>query len=87
MPLSEVGSLDFSCSEFMEAAVGVAGLVLRADALPTRAAPSEEGEAGRVVSLMLNQKLCFETFITNVGTVPIRTHGPWPGQEYLFSQN
>jgi hypothetical protein len=46
-----------------------------------------EGEAGRVVSLMLNQKLCFTTYITNVGTVPIRTHGPWPGQEYLFSQN
>jgi hypothetical protein len=46
-----------------------------------------EGEMGRVVTMMLNDKLCFETFITNVGTVPIRTHGPWPGQEYLFSQN
>ena len=34
------------------AAVGVAGLVLRADALPTRAAPSEEGEAGRVLIQM-----------------------------------
>ena len=33
------------------AAVGVAGLVLRADALPTRAAPSE-GEAGRVLIQM-----------------------------------
>jgi hypothetical protein len=46
-----------------------------------------EGEAGRVVTMMLNDKLCFTTHITNVGTVPIRTHGPWPGQEYLFSQN
>ena len=34
------------------AAVGVAGLVLRADALPTRAAPSEEGAAGRVLIQM-----------------------------------
>lgn len=46
-----------------------------------------EGEMGRVVTLMLNEKLCFKTYVTNVGAVPIRTHGPWPGQEYLFSQN
>ena len=46
-----------------------------------------EGEMSRSVSLMLSEKLCFKTYITNVGTVPIRTHGPWPGQEYLFSQN
>ena len=46
-----------------------------------------EGEAGRVVTMMLNQKLCFTTYVTNIGTVPIRTSGPWPGQEYLFSQN
>jgi hypothetical protein len=42
---------------------------------------------GKVVTMMLGDKLCFKTHITNVGTVPIRTHGPWPGQEYLFSQN
>ncbi len=36
---------------------------------------------------MLNDKLCFKTHVTNVGTVPIRTSGPWPGQEYLFSEN
>ncbi len=46
-----------------------------------------QGEMGRTVALMLNEKLCFTTYITNVGTVPIRTSGPWPGQEYLFSQN
>jgi hypothetical protein len=46
-----------------------------------------EGEMGRTVTMMLNEKLCFETFVRNVGTVPIRTSGPWPGQEYLFSQN
>ncbi len=34
------------------AAVGVGGLVLRAGALPTRAAPSEEAEAGRVLIQM-----------------------------------
>jgi hypothetical protein len=46
-----------------------------------------QGEMGRVVTMMLNDRLCFKTFVTNVGTVPIRTSGPWPGQEYLFSQN
>jgi hypothetical protein len=46
-----------------------------------------EGEMGRVVTMMVNDKLCFRTYVTNVGTVPIRTSGPWPGQEYLFSQN
>jgi hypothetical protein len=46
-----------------------------------------EGEMGRVVTMMLGDKLCFTTYVTNVGTVPIRTGGPWPGQEYLFSQN
>jgi hypothetical protein len=46
-----------------------------------------EGEMNRVVTMMLNEKLCFKTFVTNVGTVPIRTSGPWPGQEYLFTQN
>lgn len=46
-----------------------------------------EGEMNRVVTMMLNEKLCFKTFVTNVGTVPIRTSGPWPGQEYFFTQN
>ena len=46
-----------------------------------------EGEMSRSVSLMLGEKLCFESYVTNVGTVPIRTHGPWPGQEYRFSEN
>ena len=46
-----------------------------------------EGEMSRVVTMMLNEKLCFTAYVTNVGTVPIRTSGPWPGQEYLFSQN
>jgi hypothetical protein len=46
-----------------------------------------QGEMARTVTLALNDKLCFKTHVTNVGTVPIRTSGPWPGQEYLFSQN
>ena len=41
----------------------------------------------RVVSVPLGQKLCFKAIVTNEGTVPIRTTGPWPGQEYLFSEN
>lgn len=46
-----------------------------------------QGEMNRVVTLMLNDKLCFKTHVTNVGRVPIRTSGPWPGQEYNFSEN
>lgn len=46
-----------------------------------------EGEMNRVVSTPLGDKLCFTAVVTNEGTVPIRTTGPWPGQEYLFSEN
>lgn len=46
-----------------------------------------EGEMNRVVSVPLGQKLCFKAIVTNEGTVPIRTTGPWPGQKYEFSQN
>lgn len=46
-----------------------------------------EGEVNRVVSVPLGEKFCFTAFVTNVGTVPIRTIGPWPGQEYLFTEN
>ena len=46
-----------------------------------------QGEVGRVVSLLLGDKLCFKTIVTNEGTVPIRTTGPWPGAEYRFGEN
>lgn len=46
-----------------------------------------QGEMNRVVSVPLNGRLCFKTIVTNEGTVPIRTAGPWPGQEYRFSEN
>jgi hypothetical protein len=46
-----------------------------------------EGEVNRVVSVPLGQNLCFKAIVTNEGTVPIRTAGPWPGQEYKFSEN
>ncbi len=46
-----------------------------------------EGEMNRVVGVPLGDKLCFKAIVTNEGTVPIRTTGPWPGQEYHFSQN
>jgi hypothetical protein len=45
------------------------------------------GEMSRVVVLSLGEKLCFEAVVTNEGTVPIRTSGPWPGQEYQFTEN
>ncbi len=46
-----------------------------------------QGEMNRVVSVPLGEKLCFEAVVVNEGTVPIRTTGPWPGQEYRFSEN
>ncbi|RME59145.1 MAG: hypothetical protein D6790_11025 [Caldilineae bacterium] len=46
-----------------------------------------QGEMNRVVSVPLGEKLCFEAVVRNEGTVPIRTTGPWPGQEYRFSEN
>lgn len=46
-----------------------------------------QGESGRAVSLLLGEKLCFRAVVTNHGTVPIRTSGPWPGQEYRIGEN
>ena len=46
-----------------------------------------QGELNRVVSVPLGDKLCFSAIVTNEGTVPIRTTGPWPGQEFRFSEN
>src|SRR5690606_21482102 len=46
-----------------------------------------QGEVNRVVGVPLGEKVCFKTIVTNEGTVPIRTTGPWPGQEYRFSEN
>jgi hypothetical protein len=45
------------------------------------------GEVNRVASVPLGQQLCFRAIVTNEGTVPIRTTGPWPGQEYKFTEN
>jgi len=44
-------------------------------------------EVNRVVGVPLGERLCFTTVVTNEGTVPIRTTGPWPGQEYKFTEN
>ncbi len=45
------------------------------------------GEMNRVVSVPLGGRLCFRAIVRNEGTVPIRTTGPWPGQEYRFGEN
>ena len=45
------------------------------------------GEINRVVSIPIGQKLCFTTIVKNEGDVPIRTTGPWPGQEYFFGKD
>jgi len=41
-------------------------------------------EVGRSVSVPLGEALCFSSIVQNVGLVPIRTNGPWPGAEYEF---
>ncbi len=45
------------------------------------------GEMSRVVGVPLGEQLCFTAIVTNEGVVPIRTTGPWPGQEYNFTEN
>ena len=44
-------------------------------------------ESNRVVMRALGDKLCFTTYVANESQVPIRTSGPWPGQEYHFGEN
>lgn len=46
-----------------------------------------QGEVNRVVSVPVGRKLCFSAIVKNEGEVPIRTTGPWPGQEYIFHQD
>ena len=46
-----------------------------------------EDESGRVALRTLGDKLCFTTYVANESQVPIRTSGPWPGQEYHFGEN
>lgn len=46
-----------------------------------------EDESGRVALRTLGDKLCFTTYVANESLVPIRTSGPWPGQEYHFGEN
>jgi hypothetical protein len=46
-----------------------------------------QGELNRVVSAPLGQSLCFTATVVNIGPVPIRTAGPWPGQVYKFTEN
>ena len=44
-------------------------------------------ESNRVVLRALGDKLCFSAIVANESQVPIRTSGPWPGQEYRFGEN
>jgi hypothetical protein len=46
-----------------------------------------QGEMNRVVGVPLGQTLCFTATVANIGPVPIRTAGPWPGQAFKFSEN
>lgn len=46
-----------------------------------------QGEVNRAVDVPLGQTLCFTATVQNIGPVPIRTAGPWPGQTFKFSEN
>jgi len=46
-----------------------------------------QGEMNRMVSVPLGHSLCFTATVVNIGPVPIRTAGPWPGQTFRFSEN
>lgn len=46
-----------------------------------------QGGQSRQVAVPLGQTLCFTATVMNIGPVPIRTAGPWPGQLYKFSEN
>lgn len=57
------------------------------DWFAVRAGGERMDETNRVVGVPLEDKLCFTTIVRNESTVPIRTAGPWPGQEYRFAEN
>lgn len=44
-------------------------------------------EIGRSVNIPLGGSLCFSSIVQNVGNVPIRTNGPWPGAVYEFNSD
>ncbi len=46
-----------------------------------------QGAMNRKVILPLGQTMCFTATVVNIGPVPIRTAGPWPGQVYKFTEN
>jgi hypothetical protein len=46
-----------------------------------------QGEMSRNIVVPLGEKICFEAVVVNESTVPLRTSGPEPGQEYRFSEN
>lgn len=46
-----------------------------------------ENEMSRVITIAMGEQICFTAYVVNEGLVPIRTNGPWPGQEYLFTEN
>ncbi len=45
------------------------------------------GDVNRTVGVPLGQTMCFTAIIQNIGPVPIRTAGPWPGQSFKFTEN
>lgn len=45
-----------------------------------------DGEMNRNVVVPVGESFCFTTVVVNIGTAPIRTSGPWPGQSYDLTQ-
>lgn len=48
---------------------------------------TRQDETNRQLYIPPNGKLCFEAKVVNEGAVPIRTAGPFPGQEYRLGEN
>ncbi len=48
---------------------------------------NQQVETNRQLSIPPDGKLCFAAVIVNEGAVPIRTAGPWSGQEYQLGDN
>jgi len=46
-----------------------------------------QGEMNGKVGVPVGRRLCFTAVVINIGPVPLRTSGPWPGQAYRLTQS
>ena len=46
-----------------------------------------QGEMNGKVGVPVGRRLCLTAVVINIGAVPLRTSGPWPGQAYRLTQS